>query len=148
DGDRILAALASADTSIAARGRIVPDFQVLGNARWNRYANIDRTMFFKDRVIFLSPYHAKRDAEIVKAFDGAYIRAFNALPTLYSYRGFDTAMIFVPAMYNDIEYDLEGRRYTPLQTSYLFGQSNGLLNHANRNWTRVNYQADYTITLE
>ncbi len=148
DVDRILAALASADTSIAARGRIVPDFQVLGNARWNRYANIDRTMFFKDRVIFLSTYHAKRDAQVVKAFDGAYIRAFNALPTLYAYRGFDTAMIFVPAMYNDIEYDLEGRRYTPLQTSYLFGQSDGRLNHANRNWTRVNYQSDYTITIE
>ncbi|MDE5708471.1 MAG: LysM peptidoglycan-binding domain-containing protein [Alistipes sp.] len=148
DVDRILAALASADTSIAARGKIVPNFMVLGNARWNRYGNIDRTMFFKDRVVFLSTYHAKRDTSIVKSFDGAYIRAFNALPTLYSYRGFDTAMIFVPAMYNDIEYDMEGRRYTPLQTSYVFGQDGVRLNHVNRNWTRVNYLSDYTITIE
>ncbi|MCM1151906.1 MAG: LysM peptidoglycan-binding domain-containing protein [Alistipes sp.] len=148
DVDRILAALASADTSITARGQHVPNFVVLGNARWNRYGNIDRTMFFKDRTIFLSTYHAKRDNAVVKAFDGAYIRAFNALPTLYSYRGFDTAMIFLPAMYNDIEYDMEGRRYTPLQTSYVFGQDGVRHNHVNRNWTRVNYQSDYTITIE
>ena len=73
-------------------------------------------MFFKNRVIFFSTYHAKRDSETVRAFDDAYIRSFCALPTLFSYRGYDTAMIFAPAMYGDIEYDLEDRRYTPLQT--------------------------------
>ena len=148
DVDRILAALASADTSITARSRIVPQFAVLGNARWNRYVNIDRTMFFKDRVVLLSTYHAKRDSEIVKAFDGAYIRAFGALPTLYSYRGFDTAMIFCPAMYDDIANDMEGRRYQPLQTGYVFRQKSDRANHVNHNWTRVNYHADYTITIE
>lgn len=148
DVDRILAALASADTSITTRGRITPQFVVLGNARWNRYTNIDRTMFFKDRVIFLSTYHAKRDADTVRDFDGAYIRAFGMLPTLYSYRGFDTAMIFCPAMFNDIEYDMEGRRYQPLQTAYVFGQEHEHQNHVNRNWTRVNYQPDFTITIE
>lgn len=148
DVDRILAALASADTGITSRGRITPQFTVLGNARWNRYGNIDRTMFFKDRVVLLSTYHAKRDSETVQEFDGAYIRAFGTLPTLYSYRGFDTAMIFCPAMYNDIEYDLEGRRYEPLQTAYVFGQEGEYRNHANRNWTRVNYHADFTITIE
>ncbi len=148
DVDRVLAAIASADTSITARRSTAPRFVVLGNARWNRYHNIDRTMFFKDRVIFFSTYHAKRDSEVVRAFDGAYIRAFNALPSLYSYRGFDTAMIFAPAMYNDIEYDMEGRRYLPLQTSYVFRQEGESRNHTNRNWTRVNYQPDFTITIE
>lgn len=148
DIDRILAALASADTSLTSRGRTAPRFVVLGNARWNRYNNIDRAMFFKDRVIFISTYHAKRDAEVVKAFDSAYIRSFGALPTLFSYRGYDTAMIFAPAMYGDIEYDLEDRRYTPLQTTYLFSQPEGRENHVNRNWTRVNYNSDFTITIE
>lgn len=148
DIDRILAALASADTSLTSRGRTAPRFVVLGNARWNRYNNIDRAMFFKDRVIFISTYHAKRDAEVVRAFDSAYIRSFGALPTLFSYRGYDTAMIFAPAMYGDIEYDLEDRRYTPLQTTYLFGQPEGRENHVNRNWTRVNYNSDFTITIE
>lgn len=82
------------------------------------------------------------------AFDDAYIRSFGALPTLFSYRGYDTAMIFAPAMYGDIEYDLEDRRYTPLQTTYRFGQNEGRENHVNRNWTRVNYNSDFTITIE
>lgn len=148
DVDRILAALASADTGLASRGRVKPQFAVLGNTRWNRYNNIDRTMFFKDRVVFISTYHAKRDCKNVENFDSSYIRNFGMLPTLYSYRGYDTAMIFAPAMYNDIEYDMEGRRYAPLQTEYIFGQKEGRHNHINRNWTRVNYNADFTITIE
>lgn len=148
DVERILAALASADTSITSRGRTAPRFAVLGNTRWNRFGGIDRAIFFKDRVIFFSTYHAKRDSDVVRTFDSAYIRAFGALPTLYSYRGYDTAMIFVPAMYGDIEYDLEDRRYTPLQTTYLFGQGEGRENHVNRSWTRVNYNSDFTITIE
>ena len=148
DVERILAALASADTSITSRGRTAPRFVVLGNPRWNRFNTIDRAIYFKDRVVFFSAYHAKRDSEIVRTFDSAYIRAFGALPTLYSYRGYDTAVIFAPAMYGDIEYDLEDRRYAPLQTVYRFGQGEGRENHINRNWMRVNYNSDFTITIE
>ena len=148
DVDRILAGLASADTSITSRGRTAPRFTVLGNARWNRYNNLDRAIFFKDRVVFISTYHAKRDSEVVKTFDSSYLRAFGMLPTLFSYRGYDTAMIFAPAMYGDIEYDLEDRRFTPLQTTYLFSQPAGSANHVNHNWTRVNYHNDFTITIE
>ena len=148
DVERILAALASADTSITSRGRTAPRFVVLGNPRWNRFNTIDRAIYFKDRVVFFSAYHAKRDSEIVRTFDSAYIRAFGALPTLYSYRGYDTAVIFAPAIYGDIEYDLEDRRYAPLQTVYRFGQGEGRENHINRNWMRVNYNSDFTITIE
>lgn len=148
DVDRILAGIASADTNLKARGRTEPRFLVLGNAHWNRYNNIDRTMFFKNHVVFVSTYHAKRDARIVRDFDSAYIRAFGTLPSLYAYRGYDTAMIFCPAMYNDIEYDMEGRRYAPLQTLYRFEQPDPNGNHLNRNWMRVDYNPDYTITLE
>lgn len=145
--DRILAALASADRSLTARGRTAPRFTVLGNARWNRYANIDRTMLFQDRVVFLSTYHAKRDSETIRTFDSEYIRAFGALPTLYAYRGYDAAMIFVPGMFNDIQYGMEGRTYTPLQTAYRFEQTPGG-NRVNRNWMRVDYNADFTITIQ
>ena len=148
DVDRILSGIASADTNLKARGRTVPRFVVLGNARWNRYNNIDRTMFFKNHVIFSSTYHAKRDAQIVRDFDSAYIRAFGTLPTLYAYRGYDAAMIFCPAMYNDIEYDMEGRVYAPLQTVYRFEYPVTNANHVNRNWMRVDYNPDFTITLQ
>lgn len=148
DVDRILAALASANTSIVSRGYTPPQFTVLGNARWNRYNNISREIFFKDHIVFLSTYHAKRDSETVCRFDSDYIRAFGALPTLYSYRGYDAAVIFCRAMFDEIQYDLEGRSYTPLQTTYRFGQEAGRENHVNQNWTRVNYNEDFSITIE
>lgn len=149
DVDRILASLASAYTNVVARGFTPPEFTVLGNARWNRYGNVDRTTFFKDRVVLLSTYHAKRDAEVIRSFDSRYIRAFGQLPSLYSYRGYDTAVIFCPGMYSDIEYDMEGRRYTPLQTTYSFSQDGGgRYTHVNQEWMRVNYNTDFTISLE
>lgn len=147
DVDRILAALASADTGLTSRGHRPPRFTVLGNARWNRYNNIDRTTFFKDRVVFVATYHAKRDAEVVAAFDSAYIRAFGALPSLYSYRAYDAAMIFVEGMYNDIQYGMEGRTFTPLQTTYSFGRSTTPGNRTNNRWPRVDYNANFTITV-
>ena len=57
-------------------------------------------------------------------------------------------MIFVPAMYSDIQYDMEGRRYTPLQTSYTFQQMPRRSNHVNQNWMRVSYRPDFTITVD
>ncbi len=146
--ERILAAIASANTNLVARGRTAPRFMVLGNARWNRFQNLDRTIYFKDRVVLLSTYHAKRDAEVVLQFDSDYIKAFGVLPSLYAYRGYDAAMIFVPGMYSDIQYDMQGRRYTPLQTTYTFEQESPTSTHLNRNWMRVNYHPDFTITLE
>lgn len=148
DVDRILASLASAQTNMQARSQRVPEFKVVGSTRWNRYTNIDRTTFFKDRVILFAIFHAKRDGEEVVRFDKRYLRHFGRLPNLYAYRGYETAMIFCPAMFSDIEYDMEGRRYHPLQTPYTFGQREGSLSHINCEWVRVSYNPDFTITIE
>ena len=146
--DRILAALASAETNIRSRSQGDPRYTVLGNSRWNRFRNLDRTIFFKNRVVFFTTYHAKRDAQQIIRFDRNYLAAFGSLPSLYAYRGYDTALIFALAMYNDIEYDLEDRRYEPLQTYYRFKQQQQGGNHVNTNWMRVNYNSNFTITLE
>ncbi len=148
DVDRILAGLSSADTNLRSRSQGEPRYTVLGNARWNRFRNIDRSIFFKNRVVFFSTYHAKRDAQVTVDFDRAYLTAFGTLPSLYAYRGYDAAAIFGRAMYNDIEYDLEDRRYTPLQTLYRFKQEAKGGTHANTSWMRVNYRNDFTITTE
>ena len=146
--DRILASIASATTSLVARGRTAPRFTIVGNSHWNRLPNLDRALYFKDRIVLFSTYHAKRDAEIIRAFDSDYIKAFGTLPSLYSYRGYDAAMIFAPAMYSDIQYDLESRNYTPLQTTYTFQQKTKGCNHVNGNWMRISYQPDFTITVD
>ncbi len=148
DVDRVLAALASAETNLRARSLAKPRYTVLGNSRWNRYSNIDRTLFFRNSVVFFSTYHAKRNDQVIRNFDRAHIRRFAALPSLYTYRGYDAAMIFVEAMYNDIIYDLEDRRYEPLSTIYRFEQEHPTANHRNNNWMRINYNKDFTISIE
>ncbi len=146
--DRILAGLASANTNLVSRSMRSPRFTVLGNTRWNRYTNLDRELFFTDRVTMVTSYHAKRSSEVVRRFDDTYMRAFGSLPTLYSYRGYDAAVIFCQAMFGDIEYDMADRRYTPLQTTYRFTQSDGKRTHVNRHWMRMGYEKDFTITAE
>ncbi len=148
DVDRILASLASAQTNLIARSQSVASFKVIGSTRWNRFQNIDRTTFFKNRVTLFAVFHAKRDNDLVREFDARYIKAFRAFPTLYSYRGYETAMIFVNGMYSDIEYDMEGRRYRPLQTTYNFKQEGGRLTRVNSEWVRIDYNPNFTITIE
>lgn len=145
--DSILAALASASSNIIARGHAAPQYDVIGSPHWNRFGNIDRNLFFKNRVNFISTYHAKRDAERIRTFDKRYIAAFGSLPTLYSYRGYDAAVLFGTAMFGDVNDYFGNETFTPLQTPYRFErQSDG--NRVNAEWVRVIYNDNYTITLE
>jgi len=146
--DRILAAIASANISLTARERIVPQFVVFGNSKWNRYANIDRSIFFQNRVILLSSYHSHRDNERIKAFDKRYIGDFCTIPSLYTYRGYDTAVIFGLGMFSDMNDGMVGKRYVPLQTPYEFERIDGKNMQGNTQWVRINYNNDFTITTE
>ncbi|MFR9602264.1 MAG: LysM peptidoglycan-binding domain-containing protein [Rikenellaceae bacterium] len=148
DVDRILSALASAEIGLRSRSLSVNDFTVVYNSKWNRYPNIDRAMLFKDRVTAFLSYHAKRDSEVIKRFDSRYAKAFDQIPSLYSYRGYDVAKIFGEGMYSDIKYGMEGRTFTPLQTTYRFQKLRNSETRANQNWMRVNYQNNFTITIE
>ncbi len=148
DVDRVLSALASAEISLRGRSLSVSDFSVLYNSKWNRYKNIDRAMLFRDRVVAFSSYHAKRDSEVVLDFDSRYVKEFNELPSLYSYRGYDVAKIFGDGLYSDIEYNMEGRTFSPLQTTYRFQKLRGSETRANQNWMRANYNDNFTITVE
>lgn len=146
--DRILAALASANISLTARSLPVVPFKVFGNSRWNRHRNIDRSLFFSNNVVMLSTYHIDRSDICIKEFSTTYVKAFGTMPSLYAYRGYDAAKIFIPALYDGIESGLSGKRLQPLQTPYLFecGESNGV--RVNKEWVRVNYNKNFTITIE
>ncbi len=148
DVDRVLSGLASAKISLKSRTQEVCDFRVVGNPQWNRYPNIDRAMLFSAHLTAFSSYHAKRDSDVVKEFDSRYIEDFGALPSLYSYRGYDVAKIFGEGLYSDIEQGMEGRTFTPLQSTYQFERVEQGQGRANANWIRVNYMPNFTITLE
>ncbi len=128
--------------------RSVTPFSVLGNTKWNRYRNIDRSIFFANNVIMLSTYHAGRDNAKIKEFDSRYASEFGTVPSLYSYRGYDAAVIFAESLYGGIETGLSGRRFIPLQTPYGFDADGDGSIRTNTEWVRVNYNNDFTTTIE
>ena len=146
--DRILAALASANISLKSRSMKAAPYMVFGNNKWNRYRNIDRALFFSNNVIMLSTYHTDRTVEPVRKFSAEYIKAFGSMPSLYAYRGYDAATIFIPTLYDKIESGLINELFTPLQTPYSFTEDEQSGVRVNSEWIRINYNSNFTITTE
>jgi len=146
--DRILAAIASANIALTARSQRVVPYVVFGNNRWNRYRNIDRAILFSNNVTMLSTYHAHRSEDIIRNFDKRFVEEFGALPSLYAYRGYDAAVVFIKSLYNTIETGLEGVHTTPLLTPYSFEVDTTSGVRINKQWTKVNYNSNFTITTE
>ena len=146
--DRILAALASANISLRARSINASPYVVFGNNKWNRYRNIDRSLFFSNNVIMLSTYHIDRSNPLIQTFSSQYVKAFDMLPSLYAYRGYDAAQIFIRSLYDKMGSALEGSYFSPLQTPYTFTKDSNTNIHVNNEWVRVNYNSNFTITAQ
>ncbi len=148
DVDRILGTISSSKVAITEKSEKSAPYVVLGTSRWGRFNNIDHTTYFNNNVVMISTYHAKRDSQVVREFDSRYIEAYNSLPSLYAYRGYDAAIIFCTGMRSDIDYNMLDKKYTPLQTSYQFSHKGEGDKYVNQEWMRVNYNNNYTITIE
>lgn len=149
--DKILAALSSTHNNLVSRSQLhSASVSVIGSARWNRFNNIDRNLFFKMGVSYLTSYLAKRGNEVINRFDSRYINAYQSLPSMYSYRGYDAAVIFGRAAVSQlgvVEY-VQSAVHQPLQTPYRFSQSQEGDTYTNREWVIVRYNSDYTISGE
>ena len=148
DVDRILGTISSSKVAITEKSEKSAPYMVLGTSRWGRFNNIDHTTYFNNNVVMISTYHAKRDSQVVREFDSRYIEAYNSLPSLYAYRGYDAAIIFCTGMRSDIDYNMLDKKYTPLQTSYQFSHKGEGDKYVNQEWMRINYNSNYTITIE
>ena len=146
DVDRILAAIAAASRSLSARSLPTVPFVVLGNNRWSRYTNIDRSTLFTTNVVMLSTYHARRTEPVVKQFDTRFVQEFGAMPTRYAYRGYDAAVLFVRALFEGAENVMSGSRQRPLLTPYRFDTQNADGVKVNNEWVKVMYHSNFTIT--
>ena len=145
DVDRVLTTLSSTRASILGRGGLMGDYVVVGNRRWKQMTSIDKQTFFNNNTIFLVPYHANRANESIALFDARYVQAYEVLPTMYSYRGYDAAMIFCRRMFEG--FDEEANEVLmPLATPYIFDFVEGL--YVNTCWTMERYKSNYTIEVE
>lgn len=146
DVDRILAAIAAASRSLSARSLPTVPYVVLGNNRWSRYTNIDRSTLFTTNVIMLSTYHARRTESVVKQFDTRFVQEFGTMPTRYAYRGYDAAVLFVRALFEGGDNVMSGFGQQPLLTPYRFDTSNTEGVKVNSEWVKVMYHSNFTIT--
>ena len=154
--EEVLARLSSLQNAAAARSLKTYRLRVVGSPKWARFRNIEKRLFFKLGATYVTTYHADRGSAAVKRFDDAYIAAFHAIPSLYSYRGYDVTKIFVSAIRN------YGSRFPsviggsasvkPLQVGYRFvrrGEGEDLqAKWVNDEWTLVHYRSDYLIETE
>lgn len=146
DVDRILTTLASTKASVVARSMSYGDYIVVGNRKWKQSSTIEKQSFFRNDVIFISPYYANRSNENVRIFDSRYVKAYGALPTMYSYRGYDAAIIFCRKMFDGIDGRILEQTFTPLATPYNFLYEDGY--YLNNNWIKEHYNSNFTITVE
>ena len=147
DVDRILTTLSSLRASIGGRSLSYGEYVVIGNRKWQNMKNIDSQSFFKNNVVFLVPYHAKRNEVELRQFDSLYIENYGTLPTMFSYRGYDAAMIFCRKMFTGIDLSIEQESFKPLLTTYRFKkQKDG--GYVNTEWTREAYKSNFTINVE
>ena len=77
-------------------------------------------------------------------FDARYVKAYEVLPSMYSYRGYDAAMIFCRRMYEG--FDDIASVSAPLSTPYTFNYEGGL--YVNTYWIMEKYNSNYTIDVE
>lgn len=147
--DEFLARISSVQNNLLARSIKSENIKIIGTSRWLRFQNIDKNLYFKLGLNFVTSYHADRSSRIVMAFDKRYIAAFGTLPSLYSYRGYDAVKLFVSGMEQRHGADLTGvlndSTTQLLQMPYRFTQSSSKSNNVNREWALVNYKSDYTI---
>lgn len=149
--DMILAALSSVQNNRVARSIKCAPVRVVGHARWQKYRNMDKNLFFKLDVMLVPSYHADRTDPEVAAFDRRYVAAFGMLPNLYSYRGYDAVKLFASSLYaieDDFTERVNENREPLLQVRYVFERENTHGNVVNRHWPVVKYHPDYTISVE
>lgn len=147
--DLVLAALSSVQNSRLSRSRSTGPIRVVGNTKWTRFKNVDRNLFFKLNVSFITSYHADKGNPNVMEFDGRYMTAFGEIPTQYSYRGYDAVMLFTQAIANTKVNFTEALNLVPvpLQTPYHFAPcADG--NICNTEWALVTYGSNYTISVK
>ncbi len=154
DVNKALASLGTAYNSASARhGRRKPDINVVGSSRWAGFSDavIDKSLFFKLGVCFVTSYYVDRLEGDAARFKSRFLGAYGEFPSRAAYRGYDAVAMFVGALFRS-EYSFEDRvkamNPTPLQTPYNFVQLDGQKRRTNIDWTLVRFDDNYRVEVK
>ena len=148
--DEILSNISSIQNYFSSRTGRGFTLRVVGAPQWARFRDIDKELFFKLQAMYITLYYADRTNPAVASFDGRYLAAFGTLPSLFSYRGYDVAKLFVSALhrYGDRYAESIDRVDTGLlQVPYHFRRSDEG-KWVNDEWVLVLYRNDYIIDVK
>ena len=145
--DQILARISSVQNNLVARSIKNAQIRIVGSSRWGRFQNIDKNLYFKLGLHFVTSYHADRSNASVAEFDRRYVKEFGMLPSLYAYRGYDAAKLFVGAasLPGDFAKNVNRSEQRLLQMNYHFDHESSGDVRVNDQWALVRYLPDYTI---
>ncbi len=150
--DEILARISSVQNNRRARSIKLGNISTIGTSKWTKFANIDRNLFFKLNVKFISSYYADKNNNLVSTFDKNYIKEFRSIPGQYAYRAYDAVILFgnaVAAKQGDVvQNSVNDPEIELLQMHYIFEKDSHSESISNTNWGLVKYNSDYTITVE
>lgn len=142
--EQVLARLSSINS--AGRYKIA----VVGTSRWARFSTMDMELLFKLSATYPASYFMDRSDSRVAKFYRDYIEAFGAVPTLFSFRGYDVTKTFSSLL---LQYGsralLELGEYVAdvLQTPYRYAQRSSDGKFTNVDWAVVTYHPNYTISV-
>ncbi|MFI3261983.1 MAG: LysM peptidoglycan-binding domain-containing protein [Rikenellaceae bacterium] len=140
--DAILSKLSSVKTFAYNK-----QIEVLCSSQIARTQQVNAASMFKLNVSYLTTYHVDRTDENVMSFDNKYISLYGEVPSLYAYRGYDIALVFLKAMLDygsDFANFMNNYRQKTLSVEYNFKSTlkNG---YENDSWTFVTYTPNYKI---
>lgn len=157
--DEILSKISSVQDYLVSRGMTSAGVRVVGNSSWAWFSGntVDRALYFKTGVCYVTNYHVDRTDVRVRNFDARYITAFGEIPPSaaarvypYAYRGYDAVKLFGLAAMERGGYYIDNVNALGgalLQTSYYFERGEAG-DWRNIDWPLVSYKSDYSIEVE
>lgn len=150
--DRALASISSAYNNASARHSRRADIKVVGSPRWALYNSnsLDKTLFFKLNVCFVTSYYVDRSDPAIAAFEARFLEAYGDFPSRSAYRGYDALNMFAGALFKpglSFESSLSSVNHIPLDMPYRFVRRDGVWGYSwvNDQWAMVCFRDDYTI---
>jgi LysM repeat protein/ABC-type branched-subunit amino acid transport system substrate-binding protein len=149
--DRALATISSSYNNASARRGRRADISVVGSSKWASYSTIDKNLYFKLGVCFITSYYIENSGAAAP-FQARYLEAYGEFPSRAAFRGYDAV-----ALFSDAIFEKNGGRFgeklsteaeTPLRTPYRFVQSGGHSRHTNVEWSLVRFKSDFNRTIE